>query len=106
MAFKLDWHGKDISDKARRAAIRGVNKTTVKAVNVAKPTTPYITGTYRRSLQARQAKARGNRVVGVWGSFDVNYALNVEMRHNVLRNAADIAYRELAKNIKEEFARA
>ena len=79
-----------------------MNKTTTRAVKEAKVNAPYVTGTYSRSLMARNAVMRGKKIVGLWGSFDVDYALNVEMRHNTLRNAADKLYPQLSKNIKQE----
>ena len=50
----------------------------VDCVTDAKPNTPFITGALSRSIRFNPAKAEGNTVVGVWGSFDINYALAVE----------------------------
>ena len=102
MGFSLDWHGKAVNTKVERACVLGINKTTTRAVKEAKITAPYVTGTYARSLSARNAVVRGKKIAGLWGSFDVDYALNVEMRHNTLRNAADKLYPQLSKNIKQE----
>ena len=51
----------------------------VDCVTDAKPNTPFITGALSRSIRFDPAKEEGNTVVGVWGSFDINYALAVEM---------------------------
>ena len=114
MGFRLHWNGDQIAKRVERAAIRGVNKTTVQCAQEAKPPFPrhaepraklYVFGNYARGIYAHNAVARGGKVVGLWGSHDTDYAIYLEHRYNNLRNTADAVYPGLPSNIREAYGK-
>ena len=100
----------DRTDKLRRkiqdAAVDGVDDTLAKCVREVKPITPVKTSVLQGSMRFEPAKRQGDKVRGFWGSFDVNYALWVEIGSQgragvyMLTRTADAVYPELAGNIK------
>ena len=90
----------------------GIDDTLTDAVPAAKSRTPVLTGLLQGSIQSRPAVEQRQRVVGLWGSFDVNYAAVVESGtrrrpgRNMLRAAADQIYPSLRRNIRARFERA
>ena len=50
-----------------------------KAVKDAKQNVPVVTATLQGSIRIQPSEIKGEDVDGLWGSFDVNYALAVEM---------------------------
>lgn len=109
MSFELDWRGDRIKEIVAEAARLGIDETTAAAVTPAKERTPVRTGTLQGSIQFRAARREGNRIVGSFGSYDVNYALWVEIgakgrpgRH-MLRQAADQEFPKLGERIKRHF---
>ena len=92
--------------KVRDAAVDGVDDTLAKCVREVKDITPVATSILQGSMRFEPAKRQGTKVRGQWGSFDVNYALWVEIGSQgragvyMLSRTADAVYPELAGNIK------
>jgi len=78
----MTWNGDQIRDRAIAAAEWGVDATTSACVRAAAkrlyPGHGYDHGVLRRSIQMRPAQRVRKYVVGLWGSFDVLYAIYVE----------------------------
>lgn len=102
----LKWKGDQVFNNVMTATRHGIDETTAASVNLAKSTVPVDTSTLQGSIRIEPAKDEGGRVKGRWGSFDVLYALWVEIgtRHNraqpYLRPSADSEYPKLAGRIK------
>ncbi len=82
--MSLEWYGEAVKAKLARAAQIGIDQTTAACTRAAKvrlyPGHGYDTGTYSRSIQMRPSRVMPRGVVtGLWGSFDVDYALAVEL---------------------------
>lgn len=56
----------------------GIDATMGACVTEAKRNVPVRTATLQGSIRFDPAEIKGSEVSGVWGSFDVNYALAVE----------------------------
>ncbi len=108
---RLDWRGREMEQRVELAARIAIDETMAEAVREAKVRTPVRTGTLQGSIRFEPARREGNRVVGRWGSFDVNYALFVEVGHHtrsgsfvpgryMLRQGADIAYPKLRDRLR------
>lgn len=103
----LDWKGDEVRRRAHAAARRGIDATTAACVLGAKSSHPWQnrTGTLEGSLQMRPAVAVGPAIMGRWGSFDVNYALWLEVRwagrYRYLLPQADQQYPLLAGRIRQ-----
>ena len=65
--------------RADNAARLGIDDTTSRAVNVAKPITPVDTATLQGSIMMRPAQKVGRKSTGFWGSFNVEYAIYQEL---------------------------
>ena len=76
--MSLKWNGEEIKRKMIEAAKCGVDATTAACVRKAKGKVQVKTSTLQGSIQMRPAKVQGDDVVGLWGSFNVNYAIYVE----------------------------
>lgn len=108
----MHWRGPEVLAKAKAAARHGIDETTSACVNHAKSNHPWQnqTGTLEGSLQMRPADDQGSRIVGFWGSFDVDYAIYLEIgtsrapAYPYLRPAADAEYGKLAGRIKAAFS--
>lgn len=96
----LKWRGQNVLAKILDDVRKGADVTTADCVVTAKTHTPVISGTLQGSIKAEGAVIQGKTVVARWGSFDVNYALVVEMRVMMLRRAADAEYPKFRNNIK------
>ena len=101
--FTLDWQGSSVLSKTRKAQVEGVNEIAVACVQEAGkvPPHPFQYGIAVGSLKAEPAKVQGTRVSALWGSFDVDYYIWLELRGNMLRNSADKNYPKLAEAIKK-----
>ena len=75
----LRWYGKELGDKILKASARGIDSITADCVRDAKANAPKVTTTYQGSIQMRPAVVKGYIVVGLWGSFNVAYALGLEL---------------------------
>lgn len=103
---RLIWRGPIVEAKVRAASLRAVNETMGECVTMAKVLVRKKTTTLQGSIRLQPAMPHGNGVRGVWGSFDVNYALWQEIGTSrmsaqpYLRPSADAHYRSLARRIK------
>jgi HK97 gp10 family phage protein len=104
--YNLKWRGEAISAKAIAASVAAVNETMARCVTMAKDLSPYATGALQGSIRMEGASAGGGGVEGVWGSFDINYAIYQELgtykmaAHPYLRPAADFEYGLLEARIR------
>ena len=99
--FDLEWNGDAIVNQYRQAQVDGVNEIAVQCAVNAAQNTPVVTGLAQGSVKALPAQVRGTEVFTIWGSFDVNYYIYLELRKNMLRNAADEFYGQLPKAIRK-----
>ncbi len=110
MAFRFDWRGDNVRRRSERASADGIDTIMAKAVRIAKTLTPRITGTAQGSLRFQPARKEGRRIVGRWGSHDVDYFIWLEIGargrsgHHMLRQAADRTYPELPDEIRRRMA--
>lgn len=109
--MKLDWKGDDIKGKALRAAKIGIDQTMAACVTSAKGKVRVKTATLQGSIRFEPAIAFANGARGVWGSFDVDYALWQEIGTSkmsaqpYLRPSADAQYPQLETRIQAAFGR-
>ena len=94
--YTLNWTGSQLLNKIRQAQPAAVNDITTAAAETAAANTPVDTGRAQRSVQALPAARQGTRTGARWGSFAVPYYIFLELRGNMLRNAADEHYPKLA----------
>ena len=126
----MDWRGPQVRRAIQRASQLAIDKTTAECVNDAKQNVPVVTATLQGSFRIEPAEIKGAFVSGRWGSFDVNYALAIEMGNpslipaggdakrdtlpntgrsirtgntGFLRGAADKEYHKLKERIRAEF---
>lgn len=99
--FTLDWNGGALLAASRQAQKTGIEKIAKQCAAAAAADTPVRTGRAQRSLRAAPAQTHGNRTGAAWGSFGVPYYIFLELRANMLRNAADQHYPQLAVLIAE-----
>ena len=106
----IKYNADKIIGKMDRAAMWAIDTTLALCVAPAKRETPVVTGTAQGSIQMRPSKRIGNFIVGIWGSFDVNYFIWLEIGArgrtgiHMLRRAADRFYPGLADRIRHRFA--
>lgn len=109
MSFSLDWQGNKIKQIVFEACRLGIDETTAAAVTPAKERVRVRTRLLQGSIQSRPAKRDGNRIVGSFGSYDVNYALWQEIGTSkmsgqpYLRPAADQEFPKLSERIKRHY---
>lgn len=107
--WRIDWKGRQVSDAMERATMQGIDETMANAVTLAKTMTPVRTGVLQGSERFEPSKRVGGVIRGFWGSFDVRYAIWVEigtfrMRGRYMfRRAADAEYPHLAERIRKRF---
>ena len=105
--YRIKFLAKSVIGKVGDATVDGVDDTLAECVRVVKPLTPVETSILQGSMRLEPAKRQGSRVHGQWGSFDVNYALWVEIGSHgrpgvhMLERTADQVYPSLAGNIKK-----
>ncbi len=105
--MSLQWKGNALEKKVAKASARAIDETMALAVVEAKATVPRKTTLLQGSIKWRAAIIRLNRVIGQWGSFDVNYAIYVEKgtgrmaAQPYLFPAADREYPKLAARIRK-----
>lgn len=107
----ISWRGPELQARVEKAAKSGIDKVMSRCVNTAKQRHPWhnVTGTAEGSIRLEPAKSEAGRVVGRWGSFDVDYFIFLETGTSrmharpSLRPAADAHYHELAGLIKAAF---
>ena len=76
--FSIDWQGDQVRSAFAESAREAIDETMGLCVTDAQKNVPYRTGTLQRSIKPSKAKIAEDEVYGVWGSFDVVYALVVE----------------------------
>lgn len=108
MASRIeDWRGPEVLQNVTKAAAFGIDQTLALCVADAKGNHSFTnrTGLLEGSIQSRAAKQQGVKVVGVWGSFSVIYAIFIEAGTAkmspmpFLRPAADKNYPSLPDRI-------
>lgn len=103
------WYGSIYQARAVAAAKAGIDTTMAQGVVLAKARVPVRTGLLQGSLRFQPAQLVGSRVVGWWGSFDVHYAIYVELGTSRMRAqpyllpASVAAYRGLADSIRRAY---
>lgn len=75
----INWKGDAVKNKVDLAVARGMLMTMSDCVWMSKQLCPRNYGTLQRSIEFRAPVKRGRYIIGVWGSFNVNYALWVEI---------------------------
>ena len=129
MTTNVNWNGDQVKAALLRASRFGIDETTTECVKDAKVNVPRWTTALQGSIRIQPAEVDGNVVSGLWGSWDINYALAVETGNrgligpndlggeldpnrgdllrrvnsgnkNFLRNAADLEYPQLSGRIK------
>lgn len=109
MASRLIWRGAAVAAKVRAAEMVGIDVTMARCVEMAKTLVRVKTATLQGSIRFEPARPTGAGVVGLWGSFDVNYALWQEIGTSkmsakpYLRPAGDFEYGLLAARIRRAF---
>lgn len=106
--MRLTWNGPRIVAAQIEKAKLAIDQTTAACVQHAKDHHPWRnrTGTLEGSLQMRPAERRGMRIVGQWGSFQVRYAIFLELgtsrmpAYPYLRPAADAEYPRLKLRLR------
>lgn len=109
--MKLDWKGEEVEQKVMGVAVpNAMNDTTAAAAIFAKGNHPgwrNRTGTAEGSIRGDPARRDGDRWVALFGSFDVNYFIWLEIGtrffegDNTLRRAADVEFPRLAERIRK-----
>lgn len=114
MTRRVEWRGKQVMARMRKAQRWGVNKVMSECVIGAKNNHPWEnrTGTLEGSIRIVDfATDHPRGVRGLWGSADVNYAIHLELgtRHMqpfpYLRPAADAVYPTLGAAIAHAWER-
>lgn len=100
------WNGDAVKAKVTAAAKHAIDRVMSEASIDAKKNHPgwkNVTSTAEGSVRPVQfAEEKGTKVVGVWGSVDVNYVIWLEVsRGSFLRTSADRNYKNLSAYIKE-----
>lgn len=111
MASRLHWRGGEIKARAVAAAKLGIDQTTAAMVADAKSTHTFrnVTGVLEGSIRMEPASVQGRRIVGRFGSWNVIYAIFVELgtvkmaARPFLRPAFDREAPQLAGRIKAAF---
>ena len=108
--MSLKWNGELVKRNTIEAAKWGVDATMAACVREAKGRVRVDTTTLQGSIEMRPAQQQGDDVVGLWGSFSVNYAIFVEMgtgrmsAQPYLWPSADHQYPKLPDRIKRKLA--
>ena len=109
MATQVEWRGAQVLDKLLKAVKDGIDETMAECVTEAVRIVPVDTTTLQGSLRVEPAEISRNEVVGEWGSFDVDYAIYVELgtykmrAQPYLRPSADREYPHLKGRIARRF---
>lgn len=76
-----NWRGDDILEKVRSRVKAAIDDTTAETAIDAKRSHPFVnrTGRLEASLRSEPAKDLGGKITGRVGSWDVGYAIYVEL---------------------------
>ena len=78
--YVLSWHGERVHRHALRASREAIDDTMARSVVDAKANAPFQFGVLQGSIRiVEPARRVRDRIVGTWGSADVNYALAQEV---------------------------
>jgi hypothetical protein len=79
--FKIDWKGDMVDKKVREAVAWGIDSVMADCVVTAKSEHNWKNQTtvLQGSLMMQPAKDQGDAIIGLWGSFDVEYARWLEL---------------------------
>ena len=109
--MSLEWKGDALKQKVREASAYGIDQTMAKCIVHAKsnyyPGHGLVTAALQGSIRMKAAVIRVAHVIGQWGSFDINYAENIEKGsgrrpgQGQLQNAADDEYPLLGGRIRK-----
>lgn len=112
--MSLQWQGEQVDRRVIGAVLGGMDETMAACVVTAKqdyrPGHGLVTAVLQGSIQMRPAEMREDYAIGYWGSFDVDYAIYVEMgtarmaAQGQLRKAADQHYPLLGERIRRRLA--
>lgn len=111
---RLEWKGDKLPPLLREAARLGIDDTTAAAAIAAKeshPTWHNVTGTAEGSIRGDPARILGTSVSGLFGSFDVNYFVWLEIGARgragdyTIRRAADKEFPRLPGHIRIHWSR-
>lgn len=108
--MSLAWRGDQVRSHVERAVLAGMDETMAACVLQAKGLVRVKTAVLQGSIQMRPAEFRGAVAIGLWGSFDVNYAIWQEIGTSrmtgkpYLRPSADAQYPRLGARIKARLA--
>lgn len=109
MASRLIWHGDKILAKVREATRLAGDAVLIDATAQAKVPgwTPRDTGALANSITYERMQRAGSGLVGSFGSYDVHYAIYVEVGtykmagHHYLRRARDAVFPSLPERVAE-----
>ena len=73
------WRGGAVRRRVEQATREAFDETMALCVATAKSNTPVKTAALQGSIRLDPSRLKGNVVEGIWGSFDINYALAVEV---------------------------
>ncbi len=72
------WNGDAVGEKMRAAIRFGMDSVMADCVVTAKGLVHVRTSVLQGSIQMRPAVDEGSRIIGIWGSYSVNYAIFIE----------------------------
>ena len=106
----LKWNGEAIKKKTLDATCLAMDRVMAKCVREAKIMVPVQTATLQGSIRMEPTKLEGDDLVGKWGSYNVMYAVFVELgtinmdAQPYLRPPADKLYPSLPGEIRRAMA--
>jgi len=105
MSSRMNWYGDKLKAKIERVSKTAMDSVMADCVMEAKGLVHVKTSTLQGSIQMRPTKNVNGTLVGVWGSFNVKYAVYQELpifkgSKPYLRPSANKYYPELKKRIK------
>lgn len=107
---KSVWKGEAVKAKVRAATVAAINETMGACIVMAKGLVRKKTLVLQGSIRLTPAVQSGFRIIGVWGSFDVSYAIWQEIGTSkmsaqpYLRPSADTFYPTLALRIRAKLS--
>lgn len=110
--MKTKWYGEELKKKMDQVVPLAINSILADCVRESKAVVPVRTAILQGSIQMRVAEKGGSSGwSGTWGSWNVNYAIFVELgtqfmrARSYLRSVADRLYPQLADRIRQVMAR-
>ncbi len=109
--MRVKWFGEELKKKMNEAVPLAINSILADCVRESKAVVPVKTSILQGSIQMRVATKGKDGWSGLWGSWDVLYAIFVELGtqfmrgRSYLRSVADRLYPQLADRIRQAMAR-